>query len=173
MSALYENFLALVPKGGKILDAGCGSGRDSLYFKQKGYRIEAFDASQEMCRRAATLTGQPVQQKSFEEVDWISEFDGIWACASLLHVDRGSIDGVIEKLSRALLPTGVLFVSFKLRDEEWEQDGRFFNGYYEESFTQLVNCNPAISISAMWTSNDSRPERKSEMWLNAILRRIL
>ena len=171
MSALYEPFLKLVPQNGKILDAGCGSGRDSLYFKQHGYDVEAFDASPEMCRLASTLLDQSVYLKTFDEVNWTSEYDGIWACASLLHVRRDSIDSVFERLCRALRPSGVLFASFKLRDEEWEQDGRFFNGYREESFQQLIKHQTELLPMSIWVSEDARPRRRGEKWLNALLQR--
>jgi SAM-dependent methyltransferase len=172
MSALYEPFLRLVPQGGKILDAGCGSGRDSLRFKQHGYEVEAFDASSEMCRLASALIDQPVHLKTFDDVNWVSEFDGIWACASLLHVRRDSIDSVLEKLCRALRPNGAVFVSFKLRDEEWEQDGRFFNGYSEDSFRGLIEHHTAFLPQSMWVSDDARPERRDEKWLNVLLQRV-
>jgi SAM-dependent methyltransferase len=108
---------------------------------------------------------------TFDEVNWVSEFDGIWACASLLHVGRDSIDAVIERLCRALKPNGAMFVSFKFRDEEWEQDGRFFNGYSEVSFRQLIEIHPLLRVESIWISDDTRPERKDEKWLNALLQR--
>ena len=172
MSILYEPFVKLVPEGGKVLDAGCGSGRDSLYFKRHGYKVEAFDASSEMCRLASTLIDQPVNLKAFDDVDWISEFDGIWACASLVHVRRDSIDAVLERLCRALRPNGVMFVSFKLRDEEWEQKGRFFNGYSENSLRKLIKRQAELLPISIWVSDDARPERNDEKWLNALLQRV-
>ena len=171
MSALYAPFFTHIPPGGIVLDAGCGSGRDSLYFIQHGYEVEAFDASLEMCRLASGVIGRTVHHMTFDEVNWVSEFDGIWACASLLHVGRDSIDAVIGRLCRALKPNGVMFASFKLRDEEWEQDGRFFNGYNEDSFHKLIGGHPSLRMNSIWISNDARPERKSEMWLNALLQR--
>jgi SAM-dependent methyltransferase len=152
-------------------DAGCGSGRDSRFFLQKGYTVEAFDASIEMCRLAANLIGQSVHQKTFEEIDYVADFDGVWASASLLHVRRTFIDEVLQKLWRALKPSGVLFISFKLRDGEWEQDGRFFNGYDEKSFQVLVKQHPLFVPLSIWISNDVRPHRKHEKWLNALIRR--
>lgn len=170
MSALYAPFLAHIPPGGRILDAGCGSGRDSRYFLQRGYRVEACDASVEMCRLASGLIGQRVLQKTFEEMDYVSAFDGVWASASLLHVERGRIDAVLQRLFRALKSKGVMFVSFKLRDGEWEQDGRFFNGYDENSFGELVKKDPSFVFCSIWTSDDVRPDRKHEKWLNALIR---
>lgn len=172
MTALYRPFLELIPHGGKILDAGCGSGRDSLYFKQHGYGVEAFDASAEMCRLASILTGQPVRQMTFDEVEWASEFDGIWACASLLHVGRASVSAVLERLAYATKPTGVLFISIKKRDEEWKQGGRFFNGYNEESFCRLIEGQTLLRLYSLWDSADARPGREGELWLNAIVRRV-
>jgi len=172
MSALYRPFLAHIPKAGRILDAGCGSGRDSRYFLQQGYKIEAFDASAEMCRLASILIGQNVPRKTFEELDSLSAFDGVWACASLLHIGRDRIDPVLQRLSRALKPTGVMFLSFKLRDGEWEQGGRFFNGYDENSFRELIKKHPSFALCSIWTSDDVRPDRKHEKWLNALIRRV-
>ena len=170
MSALYKPFLKLVPPTGKILDAGCGSGRDSLYFLRRGYQVEAFDASSEMCRLASSLIGQPVHRRTFSEAGWESEFDGIWACASLLHVSRDSIDAVLDSLCGALKPNGAMYVSFKLRDGEWEQDGRFFNGYNEGSFRTLVDSHPALLPTSVWISDDTRAFHEGERWLNALLR---
>lgn len=171
MSALYKPFIELIPPNGKILDAGCGSGRDSLYFIQHGYRIEAFDASLAMCSLASNLIGQPVQHRTFNEIEWVSEFDGIWACASLLHVGRGSIDDVLDRLCRALKPNGTMFMSFKLRDGEWEQEGRFFNGYTQGSFRKLIDSHRKLRTASIWTSADARISRRGEEWLNALLQR--
>jgi SAM-dependent methyltransferase len=171
MSALYKPFLELVAPNGKILDAGCGSGRDSLYFLQHGYRVEAFDASVEMCRLASSLIGQSVHLRTFSEVEWKSEFDGIWACASLLHVKRDSIHAVLDSLCSALKPNGTMYLSFKLRDEQWEQDGCFFNGYSWESFLALIGSHPALLPTAIWVSDDSRTSHRGEKWLNALLQR--
>lgn len=171
MSSLCAPFLAHISPGGRILDAGCGSGRDSRYFLQHGYRVEAFDASVEMCRLASSLIGQTVLHKTFEEIDYVSVFDGVWASASLLHVLRDRMDAVLQRLSWALKPSGVMFVSFKLRDGEWEQDGRFFNGYDEDSFRELIKKHPSFLLGSIWTSDDLRPDRKHEKWLNALIQR--
>jgi len=108
--------------------------------------VEAFDASAEMCRLASGLIGQPVIQKTFEDVGDVSAFDGVWACASLLHVGRNRIDAVLERFSRSLKPNGVMFASYKLRDGEWEQDGRFFNGYGQDSFQELIKQHPSFAL---------------------------
>ena len=120
MSPLYQPFLDLLPEGGRILDAGCGSGRDSRAFLARGYDVTAIDGSPAMVAHAAEATGILVRYLRFEDIAYEDEFDGVWACASLLHVPKSRIDGVLRRLSRALKVGGILHVSFK--------DGHPFNG---------------------------------------------
>jgi SAM-dependent methyltransferase len=123
MGGFYDAFLPLLPVGGRILDAGCGSGRDSRAFLERGYAVTAFDASAALGSRAARLLSRPVLQLTFQEMAFAEEFDGVWACASLLHVPRAELDGVLARLARALVPGGAAFLSFKYGDGEGERDG--------------------------------------------------
>ncbi len=104
LSALYAEFLPLIPPGGSILDAGCGSGRDSRYFINRGYTVPALDAASEMAEQASELIGEPVEVATFENFRSDSEYNGIWACASLLHVPQNASH---------LQPGGILYMSFK------------------------------------------------------------
>ena len=81
----YERFLSYIPKGGKILDAGCGPGRDSKYFLDAGYHVAAFDASREMVLIAEEYTGLAVEEKRFQDLHAKDQYDGGWANDSLLH----------------------------------------------------------------------------------------
>ena len=106
MKSLYQPFLAELPEGARILDVGCGSGRDTLAFKNKGYQLDAIDYSEELVKKATRLTGIPIKLKSFYEVDDYEAYDGIWACASLLHCERSRLAEVLEKMVQALKPNG-------------------------------------------------------------------
>ena len=106
MTEQYERFLPLIPKEGCILDLGCGSGRDSYYFKQKGYKIVAVDGSKELAKHASDLLGQPVLNQMFHEINFNNQFDGIWACASLLHVCQSQMFDILTKMKRSLKPGG-------------------------------------------------------------------
>ena len=97
-----EAFLAYVPDGGKILDAGCGSGRDSKAFLDAGYDIVAFDASREMRIRASEYIGREVLDLRFEDISFEKELDGIWASASLLHVPVEELPEVMGRMRKAL-----------------------------------------------------------------------
>ena len=133
MSALYERFLGRVEAGGRILDAGCGVGRDALAFTERGYSVVAFDASAEMVRLASERTAgrTEVLQMRFDDAAWLEEFDGVWACASLLHVPATDLPTVIRRLRAALRPSGVIYMSFKHGSGERVVGGRRFTDYTE------------------------------------------
>src|SRR5687768_2348818 len=104
MTALYKPFLEHLPDKAHILDAGCGSGRDSLYFLQNGYRVTAIDASIKLSKMASKLIKQSVLNITFQEMNFKNEFDGIWASASLLHISRRQINDVLIQMAKALKP---------------------------------------------------------------------
>nr|WP_318383183.1 class I SAM-dependent methyltransferase [uncultured Enterobacter sp.] len=168
MAALYAPFTARLAPGARVLDAGCGSGRDSKAFVQMGYQVDAFDASAELAALASAHAGIPVAQMTFAGVAAVETFDGIWCCASLLHVSAGELPAVMQRLAWALKPGGVWYVSFKYGDGEREKDGRRFTDMHEESLRGLVAPLSGVSVASLWTTQDVRPDR-DERWLNAIL----
>ena len=172
MSELYATFLRQIPAGGRILDAGCGSGRDSLAFLRRGYSVVSMDASIEMVKATTSLTGQAALLLTFDAIQFDAEFDGIWACASLLHVSRRDLDAVLVRLTRALKPQGVLYLSFKYGDAERFEQGRFFNDLNETLLKSLLADHPRLEIVKLWITDDVRNERRgSQQWLNALVRR--
>jgi 2-polyprenyl-3-methyl-5-hydroxy-6-metoxy-1,4-benzoquinol methylase len=170
MEPLYNRFLPRVRKGGHLLDAGCGSGRDSQAFLDRGYRVTAFDASPELARLASRHTGQEVLVMRFEEIHWQRTFDGIWACASLLHVPAARLPGVMARLAGALKPGGTLYASFKHGQGEREHKGRRFTDLDEGGLAALLAEVPGLSSIETWVTGDLRPGRAAEPWLNALLR---
>lgn len=172
MENLYKLFLKYIPEGGKILDLGCGSGRDTKYFLGKGYDVVAVDGSIEMVKLSSEYTGKKTLHMTFQEIDFEEEFDGIWACASLLHVRRDEISSILYKIYRALKPNGVLYSSFKYGDkEEYRDDGRFFNYYDEKSFSELIKKLGYFDILEILITNDVRKGKENEKWLNVIVKK--
>ena len=163
---LYEPFLKFVPPGGQILDIGCGSGRDSLYFLQAGYEVTAVDPSPTMRELASRLIGKPVFAGSFEELDYKNAFHGVWACASLLHVSRQNMTRVTKQLTDALKIGGVLYASFKARDADWMEEGRYFTGYTQASLKALLAENPELEIRNVWETEDVG--RPGLFWTSAL-----
>ena len=168
MHAQYALFEKYIPKPSSILDAGCGSGRDSLYFKSKGHQVTAFDNSQQMCSFASELLGQEVLCLGFEGLAFEKSFDAIWASASLLHISKIQMPDILQKLASALKDKGTVYASFKYGEDEFMKDGRFFNAYTEESFTELIKETP-FTCAEIVILQDTRPQREDESWLNAIL----
>ncbi|WP_338401287.1 class I SAM-dependent methyltransferase [Rheinheimera pleomorphica] len=169
MTALYAEFLPWVKTGGHILDAGCGSGRDAAYFKQLGFNVSAFDASSALAEIASRRLKQPVAVQQFEQLNGHELYDGSWCCASLLHVATDSLPSVLFRLQQALKPGAVLYASFKYGDGERELNGRCFTDMNEEKLKSLVATVSSLSISKTWLTQDQRPERSHESWLNALL----
>lgn len=169
MSKLYKEFLNNIPKGGTILDLGCGSGRDSKAFIDKGYKITAVDGSKELAQSASKLIGQEVLVSKFEELSLIDKFHGIWACASLLHVNKKDILNVIKNVSSNLNDNGIFYMSFKYGEDEYiDEKGRYFNCYTEETFKELINKVEGLKIMKVYKTIDIVPGRGDITWLNAI-----
>ena len=171
MSEVYGRFLKYMEPGAHILDAGCGSGRDSYWFMQKGYQVTAADASESMCKAAERLTGQQVVQFRFEDMDYQEAFDGIWACASLLHVKRDKLPEIIGKMMTALREGGVLYASWKYGISERWSDNRYFCDLTQEELSQILSQQGGYVLEECWITEDVRVEHKSEKWLNAIIRK--
>ena len=169
---LYRPFLENIPSTGKILDAGCGSGRDTKFFLEKGFNVVAFDNSPNMVRHAAEYIGQEVLLMSFEDIEFKDNFDGIWACASVLHVPENNISNVLSKFTDALKDNGIFYTSFKYGDREQIRNGRFFADYTEERFDQLLAVIPKLELIQYWKTSDLRPGRSEENWLNVLLKKI-
>lgn len=168
MQALYKPFVSLLAENALILDAGCGSGRDTKAFIDMGYRVEAFDASEAMAEYATSYTGIKVLKKQFLEVRDIARYDAIWTCASLLHVSRKELPLVIEILARALKKGGIWYLSFKYGSTERLKDGRTFTDMDEECLESLLSYQPELKVFDMWCTEDARPERE-ERWINVLL----
>lgn len=172
MRELYEPFLSELPSAGRILDAGCGSGRDTKAFLERGYRVVAIDASPKMTQLAAALTGQRCEVLRFQEMEFHEEFDGIWACASLLHVPKSQIPDVMRRFIRALKPGGIFYLSLKEGEgEQVAEDGRFFNYYTAESFRRLLTNFPVLRELAFWKTEEIRSHEYRSLWLNFLLKK--
>lgn len=173
MHDAQTRFLKLIPAQAVILDFGCGSGRDAKAFLELGYKVDAVDGSPELCRRASALTGISVKQMLFEELSAIEQYDGIWACSSILHLSRQKLIDVLHKISTALKQRGVLYTSFKYGEYEGIRDGRYFIDFTEYSFRNLMAAVPSLRIIESWVSDDVRPGREEERWLNMLLEKTI
>ena len=172
MHLAQEKFLQLLPGSASILDFGCGSGRDTKYFLEKGYLVEATDGSSELCKLASAFTGIEVKEMLFQDLDASGKYEGIWACSSILHLPKQELLPVIRKMCDALKDNGVIYTSFKYGDFEGERNGRYFTDFTEDTFDKFIKVIQELTIEEEWITSDVRPGRGEEKWLNLILRKI-
>ena len=170
-SSIQDSFLKYLEPGSLILDFGCGSGRDSRYFMSKGFNVEAIDGSEEMVKIASKVTGLPVRQMMFNELDENERYDGIFACASILHVPYNELPDIFARLKRAVKKNGYIYVSFKYGDYEGYRNGRYFTDLNEERFSSLLEEVKGLTIMEETITSDARKGREDEKWLNVILRK--
>ena len=169
--ATQDLFLSYLNEGDSILDFGCGSGRDTKYFLSKGYKVDATDGSEEICKVASDYTGINVKCLLFNELDEIDKYDGIWECASILHLDRDDLIDVFHRIARALKDNGILYTSFKYSEFEGMRNGRYFTDFTLESFNEFQTNIPEFIIEKNWITSDARAGREDEKWLNLIMRK--
>jgi SAM-dependent methyltransferase len=173
VSGLRERFVTYIPAGGLILDAGSGSGRDTLAFRALGYEVEAFDASPALAELSTRLTGIQTQVRRFENFNEQARFDGIWACASLLHVPEEGLPDALVRLNRALRSRGALYVSFKEGVGECTvPDGRRFTNLTIQRLKLLLSSLPSVLIRDIWAYRAQNSSKESEEWVNAIATKI-
>ncbi|MFY9277395.1 MAG: methyltransferase domain-containing protein, partial [Clostridium sp.] len=169
MTNTYKAFLKLVPKGGKILDLGCGSGRDSMNFIKLGYEVTAVDGSKELAKKASALLGKEVIVSTFEELELKEKFHGIWACASLLHIKREDLKTVLNNLYNNLEDNGVFYMSFKYGEKEYVDDkNRYFNCFTDESIISFINENTKYNILGLYITEDKLGRVNEVKWVNLI-----
>jgi 2-polyprenyl-3-methyl-5-hydroxy-6-metoxy-1,4-benzoquinol methylase len=171
MDGLYAPFLERVLQGGWILDAGCGPGRDLLNFSKLGYSVHGFDQSLEMVRLARDYASAEVFHESFETWKGSRTYDGIWCSASLLHVPHENQLCVLSRLTSYLEPNGALYCSYKFGEGARIIGERTFFDHTERTLRALLAELPAMKLDRIWVSQDLRPGRQSERWINAVVTR--
>ncbi len=171
MHTLQDKFLSYLDKGSFVLDLGCGAGRDSAYFLSKGMRVEAVDGSEKLVEIATVNTSLPVRHLLFENLDYKDVFDGIWACASLLHVKKDDIKEILNKCFMALKVNGIFYLSFKQGNFEGERNGRYFSDYTLDEIESILSSFDNNIVLDGFITKDARPDR-TESWVNVIVKKV-
>lgn len=171
VSHLIEPFTSYLEEGASILDLGCGSGRDSLTFLNMGYDVTALDGSEEMCSLAGIHTDLDVLHMQFEDLDFEEVFDGIWACASLVHLEKEEFPHILKKISRALQPGGILYISLHKGNFEGFINQRYFAEYSKKELRNIIDTFDEFQIKELWTTDDARGKSDNKQWLNLLVQK--
>ncbi|MEM1345796.1 MAG: class I SAM-dependent methyltransferase [Pseudomonadota bacterium] len=108
-----DRFAATLPEAAYVLDFGAGSGWGAAWFRERGFSVRAIDGSVGLAAEARRRHGIEVEVAPFDTLDAEAEFDGAWVAFSLLHDTRSAFPGHLQRLSRALVPGGRLYLGLK------------------------------------------------------------
>lgn len=170
----YEKFLSRIEKGSYILDFGCGSGRDSKFFLEKGYKVKAIDGSIEMCKIASDYINQEVECMLFEDLKDENTYDAIWACSSILHVEKEKLPNIIVKMINALKPGGIIYASFKKGSGYEIKEEKYYNYITKEEFEAMLNklnVNAKIVDYFETLPSTNRPGAENTVWGNYLMKK--
>ena len=168
LTTSYEIFLSKLERKSLILDLGCGSGRDSNYFRKLGYLVESWEPNEKLASLAERFLEWPVKRASSFELQNTGKYNGIWASASLLHLEFKSFCETLPRIESALKSGGVFYSSFKLGSQDIQKEGRFFLMMTEERLLDCLQKITKFKILEIRRRPDHRPERSAENWLECI-----
>ncbi|MFZ4550199.1 MAG: class I SAM-dependent methyltransferase [Aquabacterium sp.] len=168
LSQLYSQFAARLQPGARVLDLGCGGGRDLRAFKTRGFDCIGVDPSARLAKISAETSGCEVLVSKAQELSFVDAFDGIWACASLLHLPKVEMPATLTRLRNALRSNGVLFLSMQEgHGSSVEEDGRFYARYSNQELRELVVAS-GLNLIDQWITADSLKGRESIAWINLL-----
>ena len=151
------------------MDLGCGSGRDVKWFCDHGYEAYGLDASEELVKKASDTLGVTVSTGLIEH--WITDepFDGIWCCASLMHLDDNALEQFFANLKYNLKPGGVAFMSVKAGIKTGlDEQGRYLRNFTEKDIHEIIDRHSELEIREIWYTED-KLSRDTFRWMNVII----
>ncbi|HDR9355867.1 TPA: class I SAM-dependent methyltransferase [Burkholderia vietnamiensis] len=171
----FASFIAQLPRGLKIVDLGCGAGRDLSAFSQRRVAAVGLDFSRRLAKLAQDYSACPVVVGDLRALPFAtSALGGAWASASLLHLQRSDIDLALAEIWRVLVPAGVFFSSLKGgQGEETDTNGRWFS-YFDQSDWLACLHNAGFVVTEMRTSvqeSGTIEKDRSVSWFSCIAKK--
>ena len=169
----YDRFLKHISKNAYILDFGCGSGRDSKYFIENGYKVNAIDGSIQMCKLASDYIKQEVEHMKFDDLEDVNVYDAIWACSSILHIEQEKLPNILERMIKALKQNGIIYTAFKKGKGYEIRNGKYYNFMTKEEMKEILNgLTNKVEIIDYFETTSSTQRAKNAIWVNFIIRKI-
>jgi SAM-dependent methyltransferase len=171
MGEQWKSFESILPPGGRILDLGCGTGRDIKHFLEMGFTVDGVEPSIAMANCARLKTGAKIFDLAAEQIAFAEEYDGIWACASLMHMRKPAFFHTLPKIVSSLKPGGHFYFSLKQGvGEARNADGRLVSFYEIDEIKGLFSRVANTQIVNQWVSKDLAG-RSETQWLNTMVRK--
>ncbi len=168
LSHSYKNFLSKLENGSFILDLGCGSGRDSNYFRGIGYQVESWEPNEELACLAEAYLEYQVKRASSYELRAIDKYNAIWASASLLHLNYEDFCETLPRIENALQAGGVFYSSYKRGAQDTFVGSRFFLMMTKERLLKSIASMTKLKIQELRIRQDHRPEKLGQSWLECV-----
>ena len=168
MQPELERFLAHLPRSSRILDAGCGGGRDLLAMRSTGMIPTGLDFSPALAGLARDHSGCEVVVGDVREPPFADgAFDGVWAAACLLHLEREDVPVALRALRRLLVKGGAFFASVKMgRGSERTADGRLFTYFDADEWRSLLIEAGFVSIT-LTLDVQNGPTQRTTSWIQS------
>lgn len=172
MSEQYKRFLPLLREHARILDVGSGSGRDVCYFQKKGYQVTALEPSKNLCREIRKVFSGEIVCSDIQSYQPDQRYDGIWACASFLHLQEKEVLSFFEKINLYLNENGIVYLSGKNGITIGKAaDGRYFLEFTEQLVGKILAVNDRMKLEELWYTEDVSG-RKGFRWTNVVLKML-
>ena len=172
MSEQYKRFLPLLREHARILDVGSGSGRDACYFQKKGYQVTALEPSKNLCREIRKVFSGEIVCSDIQSYQPDQRYDGIWACASFLHLQEKEVLSFFEKINLYLNEKGIVYLSGKNGITIGKAaDGRYFLEFTEQLVGKILAVNDRMKLEELWYTEDVSG-RKGFRWMNVVLKML-
>ncbi len=165
----WNTFSQSLPAGAKVADIGCGPGRDTGQFIQRGFWTTGIDYSSGMLQEAMRRAPAPYLQGDMRTLPFTAEaFNGAWVCASMLHIPRNEVPGVLAGIWRILKPGGTIYLALKEgQGELWDsRKGQRFFTFFQEGEIRVLLENAGFEIFEMVVNPGERAN-----WINVFARK--
>lgn len=113
MTSEYDKFISKIKPGGLICDIGCGSGRDTKFFIENGFRVLSIEPSTHLAKLANAYEFSHVKNQTLLEMSYTNRFDAIWCCAVLQHIEPKNLQKSISRIAEMLRPNGIIYLSYR------------------------------------------------------------
>jgi SAM-dependent methyltransferase len=165
-----DSFAALLPSASRVMDLGCGPGRDIALLRERGLQVIGLDRSTGMLREAARRVGGGLACADMRGLPLCAaNLDGVWMCASLLHMPRGDAPAVLAEVYRVLRPGGNVYISVQEgQGETWADSdgGRRFFTFFQVDELQTLLLQAGFSVRQHWKSAGGH-----SIWLSVLAAR--